>query len=273
MRASIAEPPKAGPIRQSHLCSKDGWTFSCPQNCSHADRERLFCSSQTERHIPTMRAAFFPFLLIALHVSVPADCRSRFKGLEGLRQNGARRSGAHADRRGSTREPFLGDFLVLLPARTTKSDFVSVFDLKRQAFVCLDSKLELYNSRQKDTKDCLFRRSGFISGVFYSSLASSHPSLVFLKRFIAPLVTRQRRSEEVNPSDPLRSESDPSHSVQDHKESEHLQPEQDQAGAVSKETISSCDDPLKVLHANGPVSPVKTIIADRAEQDSMNVDS
>ncbi|XP_054633877.1 uncharacterized protein LOC129182026 isoform X2 [Dunckerocampus dactyliophorus] len=166
---------------------------------------------------------------------------------------------------------------VLLPVRMDKSDFVSVFDLRRKHFVCMDSKGQLYNSRQKEREDCLFHRTGFISGVFYSPpsgsqlplspLESSHPSFVFLKRFLAPLVTRQRRSEEVNPADPLRSESDPSHSVQDHKDFDHLQPEQDQAGAVSKETISSCDDPLKVLHANGPVSPVKTIIADRAEQD------
>ncbi|XP_077452267.1 uncharacterized protein LOC144071226 [Stigmatopora argus] len=92
---------------------------------------------------------------------------------------------------------------------------------------------------------------------------------VSLKRFLAPLVRRQKRSEEVNPSDPLRSESVPSGSVMDRKDSEHGQPEPepDQTGAVSKETLSSCDDPLKVLHANGPVSPVKTNIAEQAEQD------
>lgn len=92
-------------------------------------------------------------------------------------------------------------------------------------------------------------------------------SSALVERFLGPLVRRQRRSQEVNPSDPLRSESHPSHSVKDHKDADHGQPEQDQAGAVSKETITSCDDPLRVLQPNGPVSPVKTNIADRAEQD------
>lgn len=93
------------------------------------------------------------------------------------------------------------------------------------------------------------------------------PSSTLLERVLGPLVRRQRRSEEVNPSDPLRSESHPSHSGKDHRDADHGQLEQDQAGAVSKETISSCDDPLRVLETNGPVSPVKTNIADRAEQD------
>lgn len=69
----------------------------------------------------------------------------------------------------------------------------------------------------------------------------------------------------MNPSDPLRSEAHPPHSVLDPKDPDQ-QPEQDQAGAVSKETITSCDDPFKVLQPNGPVSPVKTNIAEQ-EQD------
>lgn len=81
-----------------------------------------------------------------------------------------------------------------------------------------------------------------------------------------PLAKRQRRSEGVNPSDPLRSQSRPSYFARDHKDQSHGQPEQDQAGAVSKETIASCDDPLQVLQPNGPVSPVKTNIAKWAEQ-------
>lgn len=81
------------------------------------------------------------------------------------------------------------------------------------------------------------------------------------------LVRRQRRSHDVNPSDPLRSQADPSHSAKEAAGSDHRPPEQDQAGAVSKETINSCDDPLRVLQSNGPVSPVKTNIADRPNQD------
>lgn len=137
----------------------------------------------------------------------------------------------------------------------------------------MDLKGDLYNSRQKD-RDCLFqciwldlanhrevlmgRRLLKLEG---AELRVAHqeppePPLALVKKFY--LVKRQRRSEYVNPSDPLRSESHPSHSAK---------PDQDQAGAVSKETITFCDDPLRVLQPNGPVSPVKTNIADRAEQD------
>lgn len=81
------------------------------------------------------------------------------------------------------------------------------------------------------------------------------------------LVKRRRRSHEVNPSDPLRSQADPSHSAKEPAVSDPRLPEQDQAGPISKETISSCDDPLRVLQSNGPVSPIKTNIADRPDQD------
>ena len=148
------------------------------------------------------------------------------------------------------------------------------------AFVCFPVK-----QRRKDREDCLFQRIWLDLAnhhdVFYSAsggrllkleggeLGVAHqelpePTSALLEKFLGPLVKRQRRSEHVNPSDPLRSESHPSHSVKDHKDADHGKPEQDQAGAVSKETITSCDDPLRVLQPNGPVSPVKTNIADRA---------
>uniref|UniRef100_A0A3Q2GGY3 Uncharacterized protein n=1 Tax=Cyprinodon variegatus TaxID=28743 RepID=A0A3Q2GGY3_CYPVA len=73
------------------------------------------------------------------------------------------------------------------------------------------------------------------------------------------LVKRQRRSEEVNPSDPLRTESHPAPPAKD--------AEQNPAGAQSKETITSCDDPLQVLRPPGHGSPVKTNIEDRAEHE------
>lgn len=144
-----------------------------------------------------------------------------------------------------------------------------------------------FKQRQRDREDCLFQRIWLDltnhHDVFYSTsggrllklegaeLRVAHqelpePTTALLERFLGPLVKRQKRSEEVNPSDPLRSESHPSHSVKNHKDADHGQPEQDQAGAVSKETIASCDDPLRVLQPNGPESPVKTNIADRAEQ-------
>lgn len=140
--------------------------------------------------------------------------------------------------------------------------------------------------RQKDREDCLFQRIWLnLSNqrdVFYSTsggrllrleaaeLRGTHqehpgPSPGLVEQLLGPLAKRHRRSEGVNPSDPLRSQ--PSHSATDHQDVDQVQPDQDQAGAVSKETITSCDDPLRVLQPNGPVSPVKTNIADRAEQE------
>uniref|UniRef100_A0A8C3ASZ0 Uncharacterized protein n=1 Tax=Cyclopterus lumpus TaxID=8103 RepID=A0A8C3ASZ0_CYCLU len=120
---------------------------------------------------------------------------------------------------------------------------------------------------QKNTADCLFQCIGsdvathrdvfyFISGgrllkLRGSELEPPEASSALVQRFLGSLVKRQRRSEEVNPSDPLRSQSHPSHSAKEHKDADHRQPDQDQAGAVSKETISSCDDPLRVLQPNG----------------------
>lgn len=140
--------------------------------------------------------------------------------------------------------------------------------------------------RLKNREECLFQRIllDFDNGrdVFYSRIGGqlfnldaaelrvSHqephkPPSSLRQKFLS--VRRQRRSEEVDPSDPLQTESHPSLPAKDHKDADVRQPEQDQTGAVSKETITSCDDPLKVLQDNGSVSPVKTNIADRAEQD------
>eukprot|EP00064_Thunnus_orientalis_P006247 superscaffoldBa00000644_g6263 len=245
-----------------------------------------------------MQPAFFSLFLIAVHVSVPVDCKPRFQDPQQLlqHQQSSFNTGAHAagtgrfylELSGSMRKGIHRDFLVILPVRTDTSNFVSIFDLRRKWFLCMDLKGELYNSRRKDREDCLFQRIWLDLAnhhdVFYSAsggrllkleggeLGVAHqelpePTSALLEKFLGPLVKRQRRSEHVNPSDPLRSESHPSHSVKDHKDADHGKPEQDQAGAVSKETITSCDDPLRVLQPNGPVSPVKTNIADRAEQD------
>uniref|UniRef100_A0A3Q3VMY2 Uncharacterized protein n=1 Tax=Mola mola TaxID=94237 RepID=A0A3Q3VMY2_MOLML len=150
----------------------------------------------------------------------------------------------------------------VLPLGTDTSNVVVIFDLRRRRFLCMDLKGKLY----KSVKECFFQHIWFGSEnphrhLFYSvsggrllkleaaELGVSRqeqpePSSALWERFLGPLVRRQRRSEEVNPSDPLRSQSHPSHPVKDHKDAGHRQPEQDQTGAVSKETITSCDDPL-----------------------------
>nr|XP_040019564.1 fibroblast growth factor 23-like [Gasterosteus aculeatus aculeatus] len=255
-----------------------------------------------------MQPAFFSLVLIAVHASLSVDCAPRLRGPTRLVRHQPRsfQTGAHADTSagtspfywepsGSTRKGLYRNSFVILPVRTATSNLVSIFDLRRKRFLCMDSTGDPYSSRQADADDCLFqpvwldaadphdvfnsisvgrRRFGPLGselGVAYRQppklSSSSSPSSSLVERFLGPSVKRRRRSDAVNPSDPLRSHSHPSHSAQDHKDVDHRQPDQDQAGAVSKETITSCDDPLRVLQPNGPVSPVKTNIADRAEQE------
>ncbi|KAM7002908.1 uncharacterized protein LKV04_004092 [Tautogolabrus adspersus] len=245
-----------------------------------------------------MQPAFFLLMLIA--VSVMVDCAPRLRDPERLlqHQQSSFDAGDHADAsaatrpvymelRGSKRKGIQRSFLVILPVRTDTSNFVSIFDLRRKRFVCMDGEGELYNSRQRQREECLFQRIWLDlenhRDVFYSTsgdrllqlkaaeLPVSHqephePPSSLVQRIQGNSAKRQRRSEEVNPSAPLQSQN-PSHSAKDHKVADHRQPEQDQTGAVSKETITSCDDPLRVLQPNVPVSPVKNNIAERAEQD------
>lgn len=240
-----------------------------------------------------MQPAFLSFILIAFHLSVPLDCTMRLQDPELLLkpQQSNFNTRAHVDASatvgcfylelsGSVRKGIHRHLLAILPIRTDTSNFVSIFDLRRGRFLCMDSEGDLYNSRQKDRENCLFQHiwSDLANhqDVFYS-MTGGHllklkgagqrahqkppePPSALVERLLGPFVKRQRRSEEVNPSDPLRSESHPPHSAMDHKDGK--------AGAVSKETISSSnDDPLRVLQSNGAVSPIKTNIADRAEQD------
>ncbi|XP_075997976.1 fibroblast growth factor 23-like [Genypterus blacodes] len=222
-----------------------------------------------------MQPALFLLFLVAVHVCVPADCRLKL-------------GRSHVELSGSMRKAVPQDPLVILPVRTKAGNFVSIFDLKRKWFVCLDLKGELYNSRQMDRQDCLFQRIRLDvenhRDVLYSTNGgrllkldraegqrapreSPAPLSGVLERFLGSLVKRRKRSDDVNPSDPLRSESHPTLPVKDHQDTDQGKLDQTPAGAVSKETITSCDDPLQVLHPNGPVSPVKENIVDRTEQD------
>ncbi|XP_034733973.1 fibroblast growth factor 23-like [Etheostoma cragini] len=235
-----------------------------------------------------MQPAVFSLILIAVHVSAPVDCAPKLRDSEQLIQHrqSSLHTGAHADASagtgpfylklsGSMRKGIQRPFTVILPVRRNTNNYVSIFDLRRKRYLCVDSKGELYYSWQKGSEDCLLQHIWLDLAnnhdVFYSirggrllKVEGPEPSSALV---LGPLVKRQRRSERVNPSDPLRSQSQPSHSAKHHQDAHGRQREQDQAGAVSKETITSCDDPLRVLQSNGPVSPVKTNIADRAEQD------
>ncbi|KAG7522655.1 fibroblast growth factor 23-like [Solea senegalensis] len=228
-----------------------------------------------------MRPAFFSLTLTAcVCVSVMVDCRPRVQDTEHLPHHHHQHIGGASADTGHFYSELSGSikrvhrkYLVVLPVTTDTSNIVSIFDLRRQRYLCMNLKKELYVSRHMDKEDCLFQLLSHYDTFYPASggkllkLERTKDSSALLHRFPGPLVKRQRRSEEVNPSDPLRTHTLPSHSAKDHKEESLGQPEQDQAGAVSKQTINSCDDPLRVLHSNGPVSPVKTNIADQAEHE------
>ncbi|XP_061577299.1 fibroblast growth factor 23 [Cololabis saira] len=244
-----------------------------------------------------MRRLFLSVILIAAHVSVTVDCRPGLQhprlqrheketsdpGAHGETSADAGR--LHLQLHGSMRKGNHRVLLVSLPVRTTSSNVVPVFYLRRRRFLCLDVRGKLSKSRQKYREDCLFQRIKLDLAnhrdVFYSLNGNQQLSLggddlqavhreppgvssALLQRFLDPLLKRQRRSEAVNPSDPLRAQSHPSHSVRD---ANHGLTEPEQTGAVSKETITSCDDPLRVLRPNRHGSPVKTNIVDRAEHE------
>ncbi|XP_068168350.1 fibroblast growth factor 23-like [Antennarius striatus] len=237
-----------------------------------------------------MQPALLSLMLIAVHVSLPVDCRMRIQKPEQLlvhqqssisapAEASSIWSSFHSDPSGLKTEDRYS--LVIWPIRT---NFVSLFDLRRRRFLCVDSKGTLYSSRQKDRKDCLFRRiwldlansrhvfyplsggwllnlEGFEQQRTVRELPESLPALE--ERFLGPLLQRRRRNEEVNPSDPLRTESHPPHSAKDNEDVDPGQVEQDQTGAVSKETIGACDDPLRVLQPSAPDSPVKINIGNQ----------
>ncbi|KAM6946123.1 uncharacterized protein FYW47_017217 [Aplochiton taeniatus] len=187
---------------------------------------------------------------------------------------------------------------VILPGRTKTSNFVSIFDMERKEFLCFGFHGELFRSLKKmpHRKECIFQRLPLdlkSDGVYHSSSSGlllsfrdshiyvrgqeklSEPTSALLDRLLlSPPVNRKRRSHhphlQVNPSDPLRSENPrPGQAFNDrqHKEPDQGHQGQEQAGAVSKETITSCDDPLHVWQSKNPVSPVKTNIAEMTEKD------
>ncbi|XP_072241262.1 fibroblast growth factor 23-like [Leuresthes tenuis] len=229
-----------------------------------------------------MQQAFFSLIFISAHVSVTVDCRpglqdpqhqTRRFNTETDAETSAGTGPFYLELNGSMRKGRRG-LLVIMPVRTATSNFVSIFDVRRRQFLCVDFRGELYKSWQRDRWDCLFQRIWLDvehhHDVFYSTSGKQLLTLGGGELRVAqqkhPSIKRRRRSEEVNPSDPLRSESHPSLSA---KDAELGQPELEleQPGAVSKETITSCDDPLRVLRPNGHGSPVKTNIADRAEHE------
>ncbi|KAI7812071.1 hypothetical protein IRJ41_022345 [Triplophysa rosa] len=111
--------------------------------------------------------------------------------------------------------------------RTRSKDCFSV-DIKSNLFMCLDSNKQPYILKDK------------IPTEVYLSLQTN-------------LYLRHRRSQHVDPSDPLGSENPRSKTANYRRP--NREPEREHISNVSKETITSCDDPLHVLLSKSPVSP------------------
>uniref|UniRef100_A0A8C7K9Z8 Uncharacterized protein n=1 Tax=Oncorhynchus kisutch TaxID=8019 RepID=A0A8C7K9Z8_ONCKI len=147
----------------------------------------------------------------------------------------------------------------VLPIRTETSDCVPILDFKSKHFLCVDIEGKLFSSVSiACCVSCLFQQLQMENHVdlFYSSsnglLLHLEGAKIHVKRhdlLKRHLVYRKKRSQQVNAENP---EAEPFMSDQD------MQQDQERAGAVSKETITSCDDPLRVLHSNSPGSPIKT---------------
>uniref|UniRef100_A0A8C7MAX6 Fibroblast growth factor 23 n=1 Tax=Oncorhynchus kisutch TaxID=8019 RepID=A0A8C7MAX6_ONCKI len=160
---------------------------------------------------------------------------------------------------------------VVLPIRTETSDFVSILDLKSKRFLCVDDEEKWFSSMMFSRKECLFqhRRMENHVDVFYSS---SNGLLLLLEGAEIPvkgydllkrhMVYRRKRSQQENPDADSMEDQDLA-----------MQQDQERAGAISKETITSCDDPLRVLHSNSPGSPTKMAVqkADKVAQGGLAV--
>jgi len=66
---------------------------------------------------------------------------------------------------------------------------------------------------------------------------------------------RQRRSQNIDPSDPLGFENPKSKTTNYRRLHREREREHERSSNVSKETITSYDDPLHVLLSKSPVSP------------------
>ncbi|XP_020790768.1 fibroblast growth factor 23 [Boleophthalmus pectinirostris] len=228
-----------------------------------------------------MPLASLCFVLIAVHVSVMVDSKpwQHKLDLQTSLTNPARTKPRYIGQREPMSSSEWPNFLVILPVKTHTSNFVSIFNLRRKRFLCMDQEGELFNSRHSNTEDCLYQRLWLdwpikhdvyystrgarllkLQGVELNVAMQESSQIANIRHKLLERLKRQRRSQEVNPSDPLRSET---HPTSNKMETDNLN--RDQTGAVSKETITSCDDPLKVLQTNGSGSPVKNNIGNQAE--------
>ncbi|XP_038857422.1 fibroblast growth factor 23-like isoform X1 [Salvelinus namaycush] len=225
-----------------------------------------------------MHPAFFAIWLAALHQSMPVNCfpvhldpSQPCKTIKGTSKRSASVDlGDYllkVNLNGHVNKPIsINSLVVVLPIRTETSDGVPILDFKSKHFLCVDIEGKLFSSMMDSRKECLFQHLQMENHVdlFYSSsnglLLHLEGAKIHVKRhdlLKRHLVYRKKRSQQVNAENP---EAEPIMSDQD------MQQDQERAGAVSKETITSCDDPLRVLHSNSPGSPIKTAVEKAAKE-------
>ncbi|KAG7266623.1 hypothetical protein CRUP_031570 [Coryphaenoides rupestris] len=244
------------------------------------EEEELPTPGPPEKAAPvplTMRPVLLSLLLAALHLHAPGVSSAPHREEAAARRRGLGRVRSVEERRAAAARHHLLQRLLRMSLNHDAGGaetpiFVSMFDLRRKRLLCKEYKREQHNSGEA-------RVSCRLGNIWFDLLGSqqgaealkplveetqrSHKLSSSRRRkklLLHPLVSRQRRADPVNPSDPLRSESHPSST----REYQDPDPE-DQAGAVSKETITSCGDPLRVLIYNPPVSPIKINIESRAD--------
>ncbi|KAI5617289.1 hypothetical protein C0J50_23234 [Silurus asotus] len=143
-----------------------------------------------------------------------------------------------------------------------------ILNMKGLAFLCLDPKGKLYTSVFDTNKDCRFHRvrrhkhydvfhscRGAVLLVnhrqakIYAQILQKLPGFLFSKRHKHQTHRRKRRSWHTDPSDPLGSEYPHLNTMRNWRsDPEH-------GGNVSKETITSVDDPLEVLLSHSARTP------------------
>ncbi|KAI1888394.1 hypothetical protein AGOR_G00184690 [Albula goreensis] len=167
-------------------------------------------------------------------------------------------------------------------------DRLAILGVKSNRYLCMDAEGNTFSSAVCNRDDCLFHhkllenhydvyyscRNGLVlnlEGAKQAYVAGQNlpPSSLFLSEKntvpLERLLHREKRTQQVDPSDPLQilnqpGEGSDSQAYRDQDQDLDLDHDQDQeteGRAVSKETISSTfhDDPLQVLHAMNPSSP------------------
>ncbi|KAK7117531.1 hypothetical protein R3I94_022929 [Phoxinus phoxinus] len=151
-----------------------------------------------------------------------------------------------------------GDILL----KKKSKDCFSVLDIKNNNIMCLDTTKKPHISVDVINKDCfktIERKNSYQSTRKSDAMIKLLGAMSHTEAYAElPLQSnnhkthlRQRRSHNIDPSDPLGFEN-PKSKTSNYR---RLNRERERSSNVSKETITSYDDPLHVLLSKSPVSP------------------